>query len=134
MAAAPVLTLPRGLGAGWRSAESGFAASATSAGKPLAGELRIAPVAPTNKGLVTRHANGKRMFQISDSAPPRESRAAPVGERVRVYWDRSLSRRDDRLKDELSLLDKYLAKAMPASIDLVIFNSSGARVRRVAPR
>jgi len=132
VAAAPVLTMPRGLSAEWRSAETGFAASATSAGKPLAGELRIAPVAPSKQGLVTRHANGKRMFQISDSAP-RAMRAASVGERVRVYWDRSLSRRDDRLKDELSLLDKYLARAKPASIDLVIFNSSGARVRRAAP-
>ena len=63
----------------------------------------------------------------------RRTRAARVGERLRVYWDRSLSRRDDRLKDELSLLDKYLAQAKPASIDLVIFNSSGARVRRAAP-
>src|SRR5204863_135259 len=75
----------------------------------------------------------KRMFQISDSFAVRANRAMRVGERVRVYWDRSLSRRDDRLKDELSLLDHYLAQSKPASIDLVIFNSSGARIRRVAP-
>lgn len=132
-AAAPALTVPGSLSAEWRAAESGFMANVSAAGKPLAGELCIAPVTPTSKGLVSRHANGKRMFQIADSAAPRANRTAPTGERVRIYWDRSLSRRDDRLKDELSLLGKYFAQAKPASIDLVIFNSSGARVRRVAP-
>ena len=133
VAAAPALTAPGGLNVEWRAVGSGYAASVSAAGKPLAGELRIAPVTPTSKGLVTRHANGKRMFQISDSFAMRADRAMRVGERVRVYWDRSLSRRDDRLKDELSLLDHYFAQSKPASVDLVIFNSSGARIRRVAP-
>jgi hypothetical protein len=131
--AAPALTLPSGLSAEWRAAGNGFAASVSVAGKPLAGQLRIAPVAPTSKGLITRHANGKRLFQISDSFAARVKESEPAGQRLRVYWDRSLSRRDDRLKDELSLLDQYITQSKIASIDLVIFNSSGARVRRVAP-
>jgi len=131
VASAPGLTLPKGVSAGWRSGGSGFVASATAAAKPLAGELRIAPVALSNKGLSTRHGNGALMFQIADFEA---SHAAleKTGQRLRVYWDRSLSRRDDRLSEELALLDKYFAAARPAAIDLVSFNSSGARVRRAA--
>jgi hypothetical protein len=133
VAAAPALTLPRAVIADWRPAGSGFVANAAIAGKSLTGELHIAPVKPSDKGLVTRHPNGTRMFQISDSGTPRAAATAQTGQRVRVYWDRSLSRRDDRLNDELALLDKYFSQAKPASIDLVVFNSSGARVRRAAP-
>ena len=133
VAAAPALTLPRAVIADWRAAGSGFVANAAIAGKSLTGELHIAPVKPSDKGLATRHPNGTRMFQISDSGAPRAAATAQTGQRVRVYWDRSLSRRDDRLNEELALLDKYLAQAKPASIDLVVFNSSGARVRRAAP-
>ena len=62
--------------------------SASDCGVPLSGELRIAPVVPSNKGLITRHANGKRMFQIVDSvAIARGVRAD--WQRLRVYWDRS---------------------------------------------
>jgi hypothetical protein len=132
-ASAPTLTFPEGVGVvEWRSAGSGFVASTSSAKKRLAGEFRIAPVALPDKGLITRHGNGTRMFQIAEAV---ESGTAPLnaGQRLRVYWDRSLSRRDDRLSEELSLLDKYLARAGAASIDLVTFNSSGARVRRAAP-
>ena len=132
VAEAPALTLPQGVSADWRAAGSAFVASASTAGMPLSGELRIAPVVPSNKGLITRHANGKRMFQIVDSSPSRAA-SAPTGKRLRVYWDRSLSRRDDRLNDELALLGKYFEQAKPASVDLVIFNSSGARLRRAAP-
>ena len=129
---APGLTFPNGVAAGWRTTGSGFTASATAAAKPLAGELRIAPVAQSDEGLITRHGNGARLFQVADAEA---SRAAPEksGQRLRVYWDRSLSRRDDRVSEELALLDKYFAAANPASIDVVTFNSSGARVRRAAP-
>lgn len=133
VAVAPALRLPRAVSADWRAAESGFVAKAAIAGKSLTGELHIAPVNPSDKGLATRHPNGTRMFQISDSGAPRAAATAQTGRRVRVYWDRSLSRRDDRLNEELALLDKYLSQAKPASIDLVVFNSSGARVRRAAP-
>jgi len=132
VAEAPALTLPQGVSADFRAAGSAFVASASTKGMPLSGDLRIAPVAPSNKSLITRHANGKRMFQIADSSPSRTA-SAPTGKRLRVYWDRSLSRRDDRLNDELALLGKYFEQAKPASVDLVIFNSSGARVRGAAP-
>ena len=132
VAAAPALTLPRAMSAGWRAAGSGFVANAAVAGKPLTGELHLAPVTPADKALVTRHPNGTRLFQIADSGAPRAAAAAPTGQRVRVYWDRSLSRRDDRLNEELALLEKFLSQAKPASVDLVVFNSSGARIRRAA--
>jgi hypothetical protein len=132
VAAAPALTLPASVSADWRVSGSGFAANAAMTNKVLQGQLRLAPVTPSAKGLVTRHPNGTRMFQISDSWTPRAADVAPAAQRLRVYWDRSLSRRDDRLDDELAVLDKYLSQSKPASIDLVVFNSSGERVRRTA--
>jgi len=129
LASAPALTLPNNLAVGWQPDKRGFSASAALSGESLKGDLRVAPVRPAAGALITRHANGNSFFQLIDSAdvaPP----AGATGKRVRVYWDRSLSRRNDRLADEIVLLEHYFAEARPSSIDLVVFNSSGARVQR----
>jgi hypothetical protein len=117
----------------WRSEGGAYLIELGGKRTRLAGELRIGPVRLEQAVVVTRHANGKRFFQISD-AVNRAAKRASTGQRVRVYWDRSLSRRDDRLADELQLLDRYLAASRPESIEAVVFNSSGARVTRVADR
>jgi hypothetical protein len=131
LAAAPMLKLPNDLPANWQAASGGFTLSTRQSGKALAGELRIAAVKPAAPALASRHANGKTFFQIVDSAA---GAAAPsTGKRVRIYWDRSLSRRDDLLEEELDLLERFFAQAKPESVDLVVFNSSGARVHRTAP-
>ena len=124
----PDVSLPDDLGAAWAPSQGGFAAMARIAGRPLNGRLHLAPRSSAGKALLSRHANGTRFFEIIDAAPE-IAVAAGTARRVRVYWDRSLSRRDDKLADEIALLDKYFAAATPASIDLVIFNSSGARVQ-----
>ena len=131
VAAAPRIGLPNDLPVHWQAAAGGFTLASSLTSQSLSGELRIAPVAPAAPALVTRHANGQSFFQILDGAAA--TGAAVTGKRVRIYWDRSLSRRDDLLEDELDLLDKFLAQSKPASVDLVVFNSSGARLQRAAP-
>jgi len=127
---APELTLPNRVPLDWQRGPEGFTASARLGGAALTGELRISPVHPLLPAIASRHANGERHVHIVDTTARMLTRGA-TGRRLRVYWDRSLSRRDQRLADERSLLAKYLAQSKPASIDLVLFNSSGARVRRV---
>ncbi len=107
------------------------AEGATAKNVTLKGEFRIEPPRASVRSFVTRHASGQKFFQIADAAPTAPA-AAASGQRLRIYWDRSLSRRDHRLADERALLAKYVAQSQPASIDLVVFNSSGARTRRLA--
>jgi hypothetical protein len=105
---------------------------ATARNVRLDGEFRIDAPRGDARSFVTRHASGQAFFQIVDAAQAQAS-VAPTGQRLRIYWDRSLSRRGHRLADERALLARYVAEARPVSVDLVVFNSSGARTRRVAP-
>jgi hypothetical protein len=116
---------------------SGFATApgadgATVQNVRLDGELAIATPAADARSFLSRHATGRTFFQIADAAAF-APKAAPTGQRLRIYWDRSLSRADDALDSERALLAKYVARARPSSIDLVVFNSGGARTRRVTP-
>jgi tetratricopeptide (TPR) repeat protein len=113
----------------------GFTTAPGAAGASLKnvridGEVRIDPPTATARSFVSRHPIGRRFFQIVDSAGA-SSPAAQSRQRLRIYWDRSLSRADDALDSERALLAKYISEAQPSSIDLVVFNSSGARTRRV---
>src|SRR6185295_19364453 len=125
----PSVTLPEPLELEWQSQQSGLLATASAARARLSGDLRISPVTPSGKLLTTLHPSGGRFFQISDSLAPGAAARAPAGPtRIRVYWDRSLSRRDDALQDEIALIDRFLTTARPSAIDVIAFNSSGATV------
>ncbi|HKU90741.1 MAG TPA: VIT domain-containing protein [Steroidobacteraceae bacterium] len=127
---APALSLPRRMPYEWQRDDTDFVATARLGAAPLSGELRIGPVHPAQAALTSRHHNGERRMHILDTTSRVVSRA-PTGRRLRVYWDRSLSRRDQDLAAERELLASHVAQSKPSSIDLVVFNSSGARVRRV---
>src|SRR5262245_40507404 len=79
---------------------------------------------------VSRHRNGELFFDIDDSVPPANDRAARP-RRVRIYWDHSLSRVDDDLEAERTLLRLYLDAVHPGIIDLVLFSSGAPDVRIV---
>jgi hypothetical protein len=102
----------------------------------LRGEVRIDAPRGDARSFLTRHTSGQDFFQIVDAAVANATASANApaasGQRLRIYWDRSLSRRGHRLAEERALLARYVAQAKPASIDLVVFNSSGARTQRVA--
>ncbi len=130
LAKLPIITLPNDLQVSWQDLRYSDRAVAGLFGKPLSGELRIAPVQPQDSSLLSIHANGERRVHIVDTST-RVEKARDTGRRLRVYWDRSLSRRAQKLPEERQLLAKFIARAKPQSIDLVLFNSSGATVQRV---
>lgn len=71
---------------------------------------------------VTEHA-AERFFDVAVSLTPQDGGAAPRP--LTIFWDASLSRKDDDLDREKTLLSAYLAQARPYAIDLVVF-SDGA--------
>jgi hypothetical protein len=127
----PQITLPNELEVHWQDLRYTDRVTAAIFGQELDGELRIAPVRPRHTALLTTHANGEKRAHIVDDAT-RISKARETGKRLRVYWDRSLSRRDQDTGAERNLLLRHVESIKPSSIDLVVFNSSGASVRRMA--
>lgn len=100
----------------------------------LAADLRLPrPVSvvslpPPPRMSLSRHANGELFFDIDDTAPPSTDRAARP-RRVRVYWDHSMSRADDDLEAEKSLLAHYLDRVHPGIIDLVLLSGGAPELR-----
>jgi hypothetical protein len=127
----PVLKLPNELEPEWQELDDGHRAVLSLYGKPLSGRLQIAALQPRHTALATLHANGERRAHIVDGAE-RVHATQQTGGRLRVYWDRSRSRLDQKLELERRMLSDYIAASKPAAIDLVLFNSSGANLRRVS--
>lgn len=96
----------------------------------IAGELAVAPVS-AGPIAVSVGPQGERFFEIGDFAPAAAAETARPRS-VAVLWDRSLSRADDRLDEEIALLSDWLRSVRPASIDLILFDSSGAERVAVA--
>lgn len=90
----------------------------------LEGPLAVAPLAGWTIA-VGAGPQGERFFEIADSAPAAKGEAARPRS-VAVLWDRSLSRADDRLADEIALLRAWLEEVRPGRIELILFDSSGA--------
>ncbi|MEA3011852.1 MAG: hypothetical protein QOD42_397 [Sphingomonadales bacterium] len=80
---------------------------------------------------VSRHANGERFFELRDRALRGGGEAAPPRS-VNVLWDRSLSRADDDLDAEIAMLRRYLERARPQTIELILFDSGGIERVRAA--
>jgi hypothetical protein len=80
---------------------------------------------------VSRHVNGERFFQISDKALGANGPAAPPRS-VAILWDRSLSRADDDLEAEITLVRRYLEHVRPQAIELLLFDSGGVERARAA--
>jgi hypothetical protein len=126
----PQVSLPGKTPMRWQEPRQVGRSSAARYGQELSGKLRIASVKPRSPALASVHANGERRVHILDGVARIEA-GRDTGGRLRVYWDRSRSRRDQDTAAERRLLARHLARAKPAAIDLVLFNSSGATVRRV---
>jgi hypothetical protein len=116
----------------WQRDGAGFASQVVLRNQSMSEELRIEPGFGNSRVFLTRHPSGKRFVELRDAASAMVPAAAPRS--VRVYWDRSLSRADDALAAELSLLEKYLATLPAAKLEVVTFNSSGANSRTVPDR
>jgi tetratricopeptide (TPR) repeat protein len=125
----PKLVLPGAPAAPeWRRVGNRLTASLALSNARLAGNLQIEPARSKHSLFVSAHSNGRGFFQFSeDVQPQRSSAAAP--RRIRIYWDRSLSRRDDAVAKEIALLNEYLRAVKPDSIDVVLFQSSSTDVK-----
>lgn len=93
----------------------------------LAGQLRISGGETVDDMLVSQHDNGRAFFQISASEVRRDAKAAQIG-RLRIYWDSSLSRRDDLLAAEIALIADIAEKSGNPLIDLVQFTTAAPEV------
>lgn len=82
-------------------------AQVTHKNHELKSALSVAGGELSGSVLVSRHKNSREFFQIIDGTKNRTiTRQQP--ERIRVYWDRSLSRRDDLIDKEADLLAAYI--------------------------
>ncbi|QZD91087.1 hypothetical protein K3148_06825 [Qipengyuania aurantiaca] len=68
------------------------------------------------------HETGEAFLALTlDDLP--EGRAIQPEGRLRIYWDRSLSRRDDLLEQEIAMIEALVERTRPSAIDIVSFAS-----------
>ncbi|MFC4311254.1 VIT domain-containing protein [Steroidobacter flavus] len=125
--AAPQLRLPSQLQAQWTQQGDAFLLSASLKNTQLSGELHLGPSTLAQPLLTSTHPNGRRFFQLNDTVAV-ASAARASSQRLRLYWDRSLSRKDDDLDAEIGLVTRYIQASRASAIEVVLFNSSGATV------
>ncbi len=125
----PRMTWPEGVAPEWTRKGADLVSEVVLRNRSMSGELHVEPLRGNGRVFLTRHPSGKRFVELRDAASAMVPVAAPRS--VRVYWDRSLSRADDALAAELSLLEKYLATLPDAKLEVVTFNSTGANARAV---
>ena len=118
-----ILALLLVLAAGLDSSDAAAESPATSQA------VSVTPLPPPPIMSLARHANGEVFFDLDDTPPPSNDRAARP-RRVRVYWDHSASRADDDLAAEKSLL-LYLDAVHPGIVDLVLFAGDAPELRIV---
>lgn len=76
-------------------------------------------ITPTEPGAVlARHASGATLFAIPVQARP----AGQAGGLLRIYWDGSRSTREAPRDSEIAALEALVARARPASIEVVALN------------
>lgn len=110
-------------GQGWEGSVTASAAALAS-GLVVTGGKLAAPMA------AAQHPNGERFFVINDQSP---APAAPAkGGRLRIYWDRSLSHRDDQIDQEIEVLAQAVEQLAPKAIDLVTFASDAPQTATFA--
>lgn len=110
---------------------SGWEGTARTSGTALPSGLAVTGGTQDAPLVVGEHPSGERFFLINDVAG--KTRPAPAkGKRLRIYWDRSLSHRDDQLDHEIAVLEQVIARTGPAAIDLVTFASDTPRSSTVS--
>jgi len=110
----------------WRTRAGALVSELVLRGQSFAGDLHIGASPNSGRAFVTRHPSGKRFVELRDSVIG-DLPAMTAPRSARIYWDRSRSRRDDDLAGELTLLERYLTATGMTKIEVISFNSSGAK-------
>lgn len=119
----PRISLPWGGALAVQRAGAWWKGEAISqAGALLTGPLRITGFEPPATLVVSQHDSRQTFFELA-AGTPKLARPAASGDggRLRIYWDRSWSRADDRIDMEMAFLGDYLTARPAAAIDLVTF-------------
>ncbi|MFO1013617.1 MAG: VIT domain-containing protein [Caulobacteraceae bacterium] len=133
---APRLTPPSGLELTWDKVEGGYEARMQAQNVATAGALEIAPASGPAPVTLSRRPDGETFFEINsaDVRPSVPLNAGPTaGGRLRLYWDTSRSRRDDRLADEIALVARYAAAVRAPIVDVITYAAGGPKRLSVAP-
>jgi len=128
VASAPVLTGPDGHKLSFEKSGDGYDAKREGK-RALQGDLKIEDVAPLDL-VVSTHRSGERNIELGGEFPSLAT-GRKLEQRLRIYWDRSRSRRDGDLDREIALVGRLVGATHPAIVELVSFNSSGAE-RKIA--
>jgi hypothetical protein len=107
-------------GDGWRG-QAALGRTAVREGLTVTGGALAGPM------VVARHPRGQAFFIIADGGAG-EPKPPSRGGRLRIYWDRSLSHRADRIDLEAEVLARLVERTAPAAIDLVTFASDRPQV------
>ena len=117
---ARIAALPEGL--------SGKGETIEAENVQLKGALKLAPERRESAMLVSEHPGAELFFDIVAPAPaPREAKNLPV----HVFWDRSVSRTDDKLKDEAQLAEDLVVGRGLRRVKLTLFDSGSVETREV---
>jgi hypothetical protein len=121
------LSGPDGIDLHWEHTAAGLEAHGTAKHLGLAGAIELAPVPAADAITLSRHRAGDTFFEIDGASDKPDKAAAP--KTVRIYWDHSLSRRNDDTANEIELVQRYLDTAHPAAIELVLFADDAPKVQ-----
>lgn len=94
----------------------------------LPGDLTITVAEHQTEALASVHATGEQTWQLSGILPA--AAAVRTGGSLRIYWDRSRSRRDQDHAAELAKVKQAIDAFRPARIEWITFGS-GAPERKV---
>lgn len=95
----------------------------------LDGFITLKPQATRGELIASSHQSGRNYFQLSGKGE--QKAAIRKGDALRIYWDRSLSRRDDLLAEEIALAGTLLERTTPRSVELVTFSAGDSNVANV---
>ena len=97
---------------------------------PLDEVIILKPKARAGELTASEHQSGRKYFQLSGKT--QNNATIRKGDGLRIYWDRSLSRRDDLLAEEIALASALVTRASPRSIELVSFSADDSNVTKIS--
>jgi tetratricopeptide (TPR) repeat protein len=129
MAALPTLELPSEINARWKDDGT---LSVTANDIAIKGEIGIAMPAISTPVQFSEHPGEGKFFELRDSVTFLGSRAQSP-QNVTLFWDRSVSRLDDKLADEIALVSRYLEQVKPSAVKLILFDSGAVEQLDLKP-